>query len=97
MRRPDECRDPLRLRRDRLERIGRRAQKARPKKQILGRITGHGQLGEEDELRAGRSSFAEPIDDACTVAVEVADNGVHLRERESHASDSTGFRLRDEN
>ena len=97
MRRPDECGDPLRLRRDRLERLGRRAQEARPKKQVLGRIAGHGQLGEEDELGAGLSGFAEPLDDARAVAVEVADDRVHLRERKSHASDSTGLRLRDEN
>jgi hypothetical protein len=41
--------------------------------------------------------LAEPLDDARAVAVEVADDGVHLCERESHASDSTGLRLRDEN
>ena len=80
-----------------VERLGRRAQEARPQKQVLGRIAGHGQLGEEDELGAGVSGFAEPLDDARAVAVEVADDRVHLRERKSHASDSTGLRLRDEN
>ena len=97
MRCADEGGDPFRLRSDRLEGLLGGAEEARPEEEVLGRIAGDRELGEEDELGAGLPCLTETFDDAGAVALEVADHGVHLRERETHAVDSSGLRLGDEN
>jgi hypothetical protein len=75
---PDERRDPLRLRSDRRERVGRGAQKARTEQEVLRRVAGHRQLGEEDEVGSGVARLLEARNDPLAVAVEVAHDGVHL-------------------
>ena len=53
MRCADEGGDPFRLRSDRLEGLLGGAEEARPEEEVLGRIAGDRELGEEDELGAG--------------------------------------------
>ena len=81
---PDERGDSVRGARDLAERLLRGAQEARPQEQVFGRVAGDRELGEEHKVGAGDLRFLESAQDARTVAVEVADGGVYLRERESH-------------
>ena len=90
----DERRDPVRLARELLDRALRRPDEPRPQEQVLGRVAGDGELGEEDEVGARLTRLGEPGQDPATVAVEVADDGVDLRECESHPG---GFLLSIEN
>ena len=83
-RRADERDEPGRRGGDLLERLARRMQKAGAEQQVLRRIAGHRELGEEDEVRAGRARLAEGVDDPVAVAAEVADDDVQLCEREPH-------------
>ena len=85
MRRADERCDARRGRRDLVERPRGGLEEPRSKEQVLGRVAGDGQLGEEDEVGATRPGLLEPAEDAAAVAVEVADNGVDLGEGEAHA------------
>ena len=59
-----------------------------PQEQILGRVAGDRQLGEEDEVGARAARLLEPREDPLAVAVEIADDGVDLGERESHCAQS---------
>jgi hypothetical protein len=97
MRRADERRDPARLGGDLVERAARCAQEAGPEEEVLGRIAGHGQLGEEDEIGACVAGLAQAFEDTRAVAVEVPDDRVHLRKGDPHRFNSSGFRLRGEN
>jgi hypothetical protein len=92
----DERDDPADGAGDLLERTLRGADEAWPEQQVLGRVAGDRQLGEEDDVRVGLLRLGEPVEDALAVAVEVADDGVDLGERESHRC-SLGFRLSVEN
>ena len=80
----DEAGDPLRLARDQLEALPGGAQEARPQEQVLGRIAGDGQLGEEREVGTLVARSANAGENALAVAVDVADDGVDLRESETH-------------
>ena len=97
MRRADERGDPRRGRRDLVQRPRGGPEEAGSKEQVLGRVAGDGQLGEEDEVGAARPGLLEPAEDAVAVAVEVADDGVDLGEREAHALHSSCLRLEGEN
>ena len=83
--------DPARLVRDLLRRPLRRADEAGAQEQILGRVARDRELGEEDEVGPALLRLGEPREDPVAVAVEVADDGVHLREGEPHPASS--FRL----
>ena len=61
-----------------------RADEPRPQEQVLGRVAGDGELREEDEVGALVACLGEAPDDPVPVAVEVADDGVDLGEREPH-------------
>jgi hypothetical protein len=87
-RRSDECDHALRGRRDLLDGAARRAHEPRPEQEVLGRIPGDGELGEDDEIRLCPSRAVEVAQDLLAVAVEVADDGVQLCE-----CDPQGFRL----
>ena len=63
-----------------------------PQQQVLRRVAGHGELGEEHEIGAGVARLVEAGEDQLAVPVEVADDGVDLGEREPH-----GLRLTVEN
>ena len=80
----DDGDDVLRLGGDRAQRAGRGADEAGSQQQILGRVAGHRELGKERELGARVARLLEPREDEPPVAVEVADDGVDLGEREPH-------------
>ncbi len=86
--RADEHR--LRARRggDLVERAPRRPDEAGPEQQVLGRVAGDGELGEEDEVGVDAAGLGEQLEDPVAVAGQVADDGVQLGECEAH-----GFRL----
>ena len=76
---------------ERLDGAPRRADEAGPEQQVLGRVAGDDELREEHEVGAGGARLVEPAGDPVRVAVEVADDGVHLCERESHSGLSSRF------
>ena len=80
----DEGGDALRLGGDVVQRLGGRAQEAGAQEQVLRRVPGHRELGKEDEVRARVARLLEAGEDPLAVTVEVADDAVHLREREAH-------------
>ena len=80
----DEGGDPLGRPRDLVERGPGGLEEAGPQEQVLGRIAGDGQLGEDDEVRALRARLADRVDDERPVAGKVADDGVELGERDPH-------------
>ena len=82
----DEGGDPLRRERDLVERGPGRLEEARPQEQVLGRIPGDGELGEDDEVGAGRAGLPDRVDDERPVPGEIADDGIELGEREPHAT-----------
>jgi len=65
--------------------------------QVLGRVAGDRELGEEDEVGAGGLRLVQAADDALAVPSQVADDRVDLRESEPHRRNSTSFRLCGEN
>ena len=65
------------------ERLGR-LDEAGAEQEILRRIAGDRELGEEDDVCAGLLRLVEPREDPLTVPVEVADRRVDLSECESH-------------
>ena len=71
----------------------RRADEAGAEQQVLGRVAGDHELGEEDEIGARVTGAAEPLDDAGRVAVEVADDAIDLGECESHRFSPLGRKL----
>ena len=77
--------------RDLLDRLARRAHEAGPEQQVLGRVAGDGELGEEDEVRLARARLVDGGENALAVAVQVADDGVDLGEREPHLDRSYRF------
>ena len=70
--------------RELLDGAPRGADEGRPQQQILRRVAGDGELGEEDEVGAGLARLLEPPEDAARIALEVADDAVDLSECESH-------------
>src|SRR5918996_2619259 len=86
MRRADENDDAASGCSDLAERRLRGADEARPQQQVLRGVAGDGELGEEDEVCAAAARLAEPLEDPGAVALEIADDRVELRERESHQS-----------
>ena len=70
-----------------------RATKPGREEQVLGRVAGDRELGEEDEVGAGLLRLAEPAEDPLAVPVEVADGGVDL----GAARAASGFSLSGEN
>ena len=80
----DEGRDPVGRAGDLLERGPRSLEKPRTQQQVLGRVAGHGQLREHDEIGACPPRVGERREDPGAVAVEIPDHGVELGEREPH-------------
>ncbi len=93
----DESGDVSRLGGDLGERPRRSLEEARSKQEVLGRVAGDGELWKEHEVGAGFAGFLEPREDAVTVPVQVADDGVDLRERQPHDTEGSGLRLSVEN
>src|SRR5581483_1884624 len=89
MRRADEERDAVRCARDLLERALGGSEEARPEEEVLRRVAGDGELGEDDDLGAGVLRGLEPVEDERAVSVQVADRGVDLGEREPHRFETT--------
>jgi hypothetical protein len=57
---------------------------ARPQKQVFGRIARHRELRKEDEVGFVFLGLVQSPEDPLRVPVEVADDGVDLRERKPH-------------
>ena len=96
-RRPDERGQALRLRRNRAQRLLRRADERRSQEQVLGRVAGDGELGQEHDVGALVARLGKSGENALAVAVQVADDRVDLGEGKPHRDDSTGLRLSGEN
>src|SRR5262249_22691415 len=62
--------------------------------QVLGRVAGDRELGEEDKVGACFPGLREQLEDSVAVAVEIADDAVHLCECESHSSSGGVFSSR---
>ena len=90
VRRADERDDAVRRGGDLLDRAPRGADERRPQQQILRRVAGDDELGKS--TRSAPAPRASPSRSriALAVAVEVADDAVHLGERESHSVRSGG-------
>ena len=82
--RADERRQPGARLRDLAQRLLRRADERRAQQQVLGRVAGDRELGEEDELRACRARVRQTGENALAVAVQVADDSVDLGESKPH-------------
>ena len=80
----DERDDSPDLGRELAQALVRRAHEAGPEQEVLRRVAGHGELGEEDEVGAGGLGLADRLQDPLAVPIQVADGGVDLREREPH-------------
>src|SRR5205085_12695275 len=80
----DEGSDAPGLERDLVHRPLGRPHEAGAQEQILGRIARDGQLGEENEIGPFAARLLEALEDPVAVAVEVADDGIDLRQREPH-------------
>ena len=80
----DQRDDPSGLLRDLAQRPLRRADEARAQEQVLRRVAGHRELREEREVGALVARLAEAGEDQVAIPLEVADDGVDLREREPH-------------
>src|SRR6185503_6310593 len=89
----DERHDALRLLGDLRERLLRGLQEVLLEQQVLRRIPRERELGEEHELRAGVARGGYALADDARVALEVADAGVDLREREAQRGKRTGHGL----
>jgi hypothetical protein len=85
---PDERDEALGRARDLVEYRPRGTYEARPQKQVLGRVAGHRELREDDEVGLGGTRLGEEGEDLVAVSLEVPDDGVQLGEREPQ-----GFRL----
>jgi hypothetical protein len=82
MRIADKDDDPARRSRDLLQRPLGRPDEPRPQQQVLGRVPGDGELGEEEQIDAKALRLLDPRDDPLAVPREVADDRVDLREAE---------------
>ena len=80
----DDSGDPSRGARDPLQLSDVVAHKRGLEDQVLRRVAGEHELGEADEIGAGRPRPLDPVDDQPGVAVKVADGRVDLRERDPH-------------
>ena len=86
----DDGDDVARLARDVVERPARVAQEVLLEQQILGRVAGDRQLGEQAQLRAGVAGGAQAVLDLGRVAGEVADARVQLVQRGVAAQGGAG-------
>ena len=69
----------------------------RPQQEILRRIAGDRELGQEDDVRLLRARIGESSENALAVALQVTDDRVDLGESKPHRDNSTGLRLSGEN
>src|SRR4029079_6854208 len=80
----DENGDPPGCVRDLVDRAPCGPDEPRPEQEVLGWIAGDRELGKEDEVGACLAGLVQPGKDLAAIAVEVADDRVHLCECESH-------------
>jgi hypothetical protein len=82
---PDEDRRAAgRLAREPLERVEVVLHEHVAQDEVLGRITGDRELGEDDDVDGGFGRPSGPLDEQVDVAFEIADRGVDLAERDAH-------------
>ena len=89
----DEDSDAVRRFRDAVDRAPRRSDEPGAQQEILGRVAGDHQLGEESEVGIRLAGPLEPLDDLGGVAVDVPDDAIDLRECESHRFSPLGRKL----
>ena len=83
----DDGDEPVRLAGQLAQRGGGVGEEVLLEQQVLGRVAGEGELGEQHQLGARVAGRAHSRADALGVAGDVADGGVHLAEGEAHAPD----------
>ena len=88
----DDGHDPLDPGGDRVERLARAAQEVLLEQQVLGRVAGDRQLGQQHQLGAAVARRLDVARDPRRVALEVADVAVDLGEREPQGMQWTGHR-----
>ena len=76
---------PVHVGGDPLDRRARVGEEVLLEQQVLGRVAGDAELGEERELRAGLARARELLAHLGLVAGDVADGGVDLGERDAHS------------
>ena len=96
MRRADEGDDAARLACDLRKRLLGRLDEARAEQEILRRIPGDRELGEEDDVCARVLRLAQPREDPLPVPVEVSDRRVDLSECESHRFSTMSLNIAEE-
>src|SRR5258705_9273956 len=79
----DHSGDPLRRSGDQFELLEVVAHERALEDEVLGWVAGQHQLREADDVGALLARAADPVDDQARVALEVADDRVDLRERDS--------------
>ena len=84
LREPDDGDDPLDISRKLAQRVRRVLQKVLAQQQILGRVAGERELGEQHELRALRLRGGYARTNAPRITGDVADSRVQLAERQAH-------------
>ena len=87
LREADQRDDPLGLDRELGHRLGGRLQEVLLQQQVLGRIAGDRQLGEQHQLGARVARLGDALGDLGDVALEVADTAVDLGERDAQGRD----------
>ena len=84
MRCPDQNGRATRFARDQLHRLLGGTDEPGPEQEVLRRVTGDGQLREDDEVGGVRPGLGEPLEDQLAVSLEVADDGVDLGQCQPH-------------
>jgi len=77
--------DPVGLGRELPQRRGGVREEVLLQQQVLGRVAGEGQLGEQHQVRRLTAGRPDPVADELRVARYVSDGGVDLAERQAHA------------
>src|SRR5215213_4072797 len=75
--------DPRRLGGDAVHGLARVGEKVLLEQEVLRRVAGDGELGEQDELGACGPGTAQVVEHAPLVAGDVPDHGVHLGQRDA--------------
>ena len=82
----DDRDDAGRVLRDALDRRARVGEEVLLQQQVLGRVAGDRQLGEEDHLGSRAARAAQAVADLRLVAGDVADDGVDLGQRDAQGA-----------
>ena len=80
---PDQGDDALDLGGDRVQALTDGCEEVAAQDEVLGRVAGDAELGQQDELRAALAGALDRLGDQAHVALDVAHGGVDLGERQA--------------